>query len=115
MGVTINPEGTETRVLHDLVNFKDKDVVGCGDGRMTWRYTERARSVLALDPNGDRIADAEQQTPETLQSIVTFHTGSPDRRTIARRFGRRRWRDPDCRAGPCRAFRAGRWQGRHAL
>jgi ubiquinone/menaquinone biosynthesis C-methylase UbiE len=42
---------------------------------MTWRYAEQARSVLALDPNGDRIAGAERRTPETLQSIVTFRAG----------------------------------------
>jgi ubiquinone/menaquinone biosynthesis C-methylase UbiE len=77
MGVTIDPEGTEIRILHELVDFRSKDVVevGCGDGRMTWRYAEQARSVLALDPNEDRIAEAEQQMPESLQSIVTFRTG----------------------------------------
>lgn len=77
MGVTIDSEGTETRILHDLVDFRGKDVVevGCGDGRMTWRYAEQARSVLALDPNGDAIAEAEQQMPTTLTSIVTFRTG----------------------------------------
>ena len=36
----LDPEGVETRVLHDLVDFRGKDVleIGCGDGRMTWRY-----------------------------------------------------------------------------
>ena len=77
MGITIDPEETETRVLHELVDFHDKDVVevGCGNGRMTWRYAERARSILALDPNQALIAEAHQQMPETLQSIVSFRTG----------------------------------------
>ena len=77
MGITIDPEETETRILHELVDFHDKDVVevGCGNGRMTWRYAERARFVLALDPNEALIAEARQQMPERLQSMVSFLTG----------------------------------------
>jgi ubiquinone/menaquinone biosynthesis C-methylase UbiE len=77
MGVTIDPEGTETRTLHKLVDFAGKDVVeiGCGDGRMTWRYAELARSVLGLDPNEARITEALEQTPEILQATVTFRAG----------------------------------------
>ena len=30
--------------------------VGCGEGRLTLRYAERARSVLAIDPDEARIA-----------------------------------------------------------
>jgi ubiquinone/menaquinone biosynthesis C-methylase UbiE len=77
MGVTIDPEGRETQILHDLVDFRGKDVVevGCGAGRMTWRYAGQARSVLALDPNEDAIAEAERQMPQALQSIVSFRTG----------------------------------------
>ncbi|HCG00064.1 MAG TPA: hypothetical protein DEV93_05920 [Chloroflexi bacterium] len=76
-GVTIDPEGTETRVLHELVDFVGKNIVevGCGDGRMTWRYAESARSVLAVDPDEASIAHAIEQRPETLQSIVTFRAG----------------------------------------
>ena len=78
MGVTIDPEGTETRILRDLVDFAGKDVVevGCGDGRMTWRYAELARSVLGLDPNEDRITEARQQVPETPKPSVSFRTGT---------------------------------------
>jgi ubiquinone/menaquinone biosynthesis C-methylase UbiE len=74
MGYAIDPEGNETRVLHELIDFRDKDVleIGCGDGRMTWRYAALARSVLALDPNADRIAQAIAATPVALQQVVTF-------------------------------------------
>ena len=74
MGYAIDPEGHETRILHDLVDFHDKDVVevGCGDGRMTWRYAAQARSVLALDPKEDRVAQAIASAPAALQPIVTF-------------------------------------------
>jgi ubiquinone/menaquinone biosynthesis C-methylase UbiE len=74
MGYAIDPEGHETRILHDLVDVRDKEVVevGCGDGRMTWRYAAQARAVLALDPNEERIAQALASTPEALTPIVTF-------------------------------------------
>jgi ubiquinone/menaquinone biosynthesis C-methylase UbiE len=77
MAVTIDPEGRETRTLHDLVDFAGKDVVevGCGNGRMTWRYAELARSVLGLDPNQARIAEAQEQTPEFLRATVAFRAG----------------------------------------
>lgn len=77
MGVTIDPEGTETRILHELVDFAGKDVVevGCGDGRMTWCYADLTRSVLGIDPNEDRTRDARERTPDTLRPSVSFRAG----------------------------------------
>src|SRR5215470_5938927 len=53
MPVVHDPEHAETRVIHDLLDFTGTDVleVGCGNGRLTWRYADRTRSVLALDPD----------------------------------------------------------------
>lgn len=64
----------ETRVIHELADFRGKDVleVGWGDGRLTRRYADRAASVLALDPKEDRIALAQRDTPDVLRSSVTF-------------------------------------------
>jgi ubiquinone/menaquinone biosynthesis C-methylase UbiE len=74
MGYTIDPEGNETRALHALCSFDGMDVleVGCGNGRMTWRYADQARSVLALDPNAMWIDRATASTPEALKPHVTF-------------------------------------------
>ena len=70
----IDPEGVETRAIHDLVDFAGKDVVevGCGDGRLTWRFADAAASVLAFDPDPSVIATAVEQTPAPLRSRVTF-------------------------------------------
>ncbi len=70
----LDPEGVETRVLHDLVDFRGKDVleIGCGDGRMTWRYADAAASVLAFDPDEASIAAAREETPERLNAKVDF-------------------------------------------
>src|SRR5438105_693906 len=48
----IDPEGNETRTIHELVDFSDKDVleIGCGDGRLIWRYADKVASVVGLDP-----------------------------------------------------------------
>ena len=70
----LDPEGVETRVIHDMIDFRDKDVleIGCGDGRMTWRYADTAASVLAFDPDAPSIAAAREDTPERLNSRGVF-------------------------------------------
>jgi ubiquinone/menaquinone biosynthesis C-methylase UbiE len=72
-----DPEGEETRVIHALVDFTGRDVlqVGCGDGRMTWRFAERAASVLAIDPKADMSAAAQVACPPALRHRVVFQTG----------------------------------------
>jgi ubiquinone/menaquinone biosynthesis C-methylase UbiE len=72
-----DPEGAETRVMHALVDFTGKDVlqVGCGDGRMTWRFADRTRSVLGIDPKTEMIAAARAACPAALRQRVTFQTG----------------------------------------
>jgi ubiquinone/menaquinone biosynthesis C-methylase UbiE len=74
MPVTFDPEQAETRVMHDLVDFAGADVleVGCGDGRLTLRYANRARLVLALDPDAAEIERARASLPEQLCHTVTF-------------------------------------------
>jgi 2-polyprenyl-3-methyl-5-hydroxy-6-metoxy-1,4-benzoquinol methylase len=49
--------------------------VGCGDGRMSWRFADRARSVLALDPDASAIEQARASLsglPERLRLRVHF-------------------------------------------
>ncbi len=69
-----DPEGVETRLIHGLVDFRRKDVleIGCGDGRMTWRYASGAASVLGLDPNEELIHAARAGTPPELADRVAF-------------------------------------------
>ena len=71
----IDPEGVETRVIHELIDFVGKDVleIGCGDGRMTWGFADVAASVLAFDPNESAIATAREQTRDALKAKVSFH------------------------------------------
>ena len=70
----IDPEGVETQILHDLIDFAGKNVleVGCGEGRMTWRFADSAASVLAFDPNESAIATAREETPDVLKDKLSF-------------------------------------------
>ena len=70
-------EGTETHVINDLVDFRNKRVIeiGCGNGRMTWRYADKAKSVLGIDPGPESIAAANATRPGELVESVSFRVG----------------------------------------
>ncbi|MCZ6892315.1 MAG: class I SAM-dependent methyltransferase [Chloroflexi bacterium] len=74
MAVRLDPEEAESRVIHELIDFGGRDVleIGCGDGRLTWRYAHEAASVLAIDPKESEVAAARESTPDSLKSIVSF-------------------------------------------
>jgi len=74
MSSSIDPEDTEITVIHQLVDFSGTDVleVGCGDGRLTWRYAEEADTVLAMDMNGEKIERAAETIPASLRPKVSF-------------------------------------------
>lgn len=76
MSFRIDPQGVETGVINELVDFTGLRVLelGSGDGRMTWRYAEKAASVLALDVDEEKIEEARQSTPAHLASKVRFET-----------------------------------------
>src|SRR5260370_39381382 len=73
MAVAHDPEHAETRVIHDLIDFSGTDAleVGCGDGRLTWRYADRTLSVLDLDRDAAAIEQARAILPEPLRPTVT--------------------------------------------
>lgn len=47
--------------------------VGCGDGRLTWKYAAGAARVVGLDPKPEKIARARASTPPHLAGRVEFH------------------------------------------
>ena len=74
MAIIKDPENNETSVLRAMVNFKDLSVleIGCGEGRLTWRYAESAAQVTAIDPDGDAVEKAHQNMPEKFIGRVQF-------------------------------------------
>jgi 2-polyprenyl-3-methyl-5-hydroxy-6-metoxy-1,4-benzoquinol methylase len=76
MSVRIDPENNETRALFDLVDFTGRRVleIGCGNGRLTWRYAHKTAHVTAIDPYADWIAQAQANRPANLRRRVEFHS-----------------------------------------
>lgn len=75
MSIRIDPEDTETNALLDFAaDFDGRRVleIGCGDGRLTWRYADRAAYVIAIDPDADDIAVALEDRPPHLHDRVEF-------------------------------------------
>ena len=75
MAIRIDPENNETRALFDMANFSGQHVleIGCGDGRVTWRYADKAAHVTAIDPGAKQIALALEHLPSQLQDRIEFH------------------------------------------
>jgi predicted RNA methylase len=78
MAIVKDPEGKETAALNAMVEFKDRSVleIGCGDGRLTWRYAANTARVVAIDPDGERIESARANMPDTLRGRVYFTKSS---------------------------------------
>jgi 2-polyprenyl-3-methyl-5-hydroxy-6-metoxy-1,4-benzoquinol methylase len=76
MPVLLDPEDTETKALHDFADFSGKHVleIGCGDGRLTWRYADRAAHVVAIDPKVEDIELAIAECPDDLRAKIEFRT-----------------------------------------
>ena len=74
MPTRIDPEGAETDALAQVAALDGLRVLelGCGDGRLTFRYAEAAASVLAVDPDPDQIAAARAALPMHLADRVSF-------------------------------------------
>lgn len=72
MPVLPDPEDVETRALHDYADFTGQRVleIGCGDGRLTWRYADRAAHIVAIDPDTDEIASALEDCPADLRHKI---------------------------------------------
>ncbi len=69
MPVFPDPEDTETKALHDYADFSGKRVleIGCGDGRLTWRYADRVAHAVAIDPKAEDIEIAIDDCPVELR------------------------------------------------
>ena len=79
--IRVDPENNEPRALFALADFHGQRVleIGCGDGRLTWRYADKAAHVTAIDPFEASITRAKENTPDDLKSRVEFrHIGFDD-------------------------------------
>ena len=74
MTTTIDPEGAELVALLRLAPVDGLRALelGCGDGRLTFRYLQSAARVLAVDPDGAKIAAARAALPAAHADRITF-------------------------------------------
>jgi magnesium-protoporphyrin O-methyltransferase len=61
-----------------MVDFSNKHVleIGCGDGRLTWRYADKAAHVTAIEPSAEQVALARENLPNNLRGRVDFHAAT---------------------------------------
>jgi ubiquinone/menaquinone biosynthesis C-methylase UbiE len=74
MTVQRDPEEREINHLHAFADFAGARVleIGCGEGRLTWRYAGAAAQVVGVDPDPVRLDVASREIPPGLRSTVTF-------------------------------------------
>jgi tRNA1(Val) A37 N6-methylase TrmN6 len=76
MTVRRDPEENETHALLNLIGSLTTNRVleiGCGDGRLTWRYAGGTGPITAIDPDPDLIQQAQSACPAALRERVKFH------------------------------------------
>ena len=74
MSVNKDPEKSESSHLIPHGDLSGKRVLelGCGDGRLTWRYAGSARRVVGIDLDRDSLRVALIEWPSDLTGSVTF-------------------------------------------
>ena len=73
-----DPENFERKNLLDFADFTDSRVleVGCGEGRLTWKYAAASRATFGLDPDRDALRVARADSPTDLHGRVHFARAS---------------------------------------
>jgi ubiquinone/menaquinone biosynthesis C-methylase UbiE len=73
-----DPEGFERKKLLDFADFSDSRVleIGCGEGRLTWKYATASHLTFGLDPDPDALRVARADCPSDLHGRVHFARAS---------------------------------------
>jgi len=71
---TRDPEEREIRHIRKLGRIEGKHVLelGCGEGRMTWRYMALPEAITGVDPDFESLAEALHTRPVSFVDRVTF-------------------------------------------
>ena len=73
-----DPEGFEKKNLHKFAEFSRKHIleVGCGEGRLTFKYAGASSLTIGFDPDHDALRIARADSPYHLQKHVHFTNAS---------------------------------------
>jgi ubiquinone/menaquinone biosynthesis C-methylase UbiE len=70
-----DPERNEIKFLYQLAGFTASHRVleiGCGDGRLTWRYARSVHRVVGIEIERDDLRLAMVDRPSDLENKVVF-------------------------------------------
>ena len=72
MTILKDPEQNETKYLNKAADFINKRVleIGCGEGRLTWRYAKKSAFTIGIDVDADALRVATIDRPSDLEDIV---------------------------------------------
>ena len=70
----LDPQRVETRELLEAGDFDGARVleVGCGDGRLAFRYASASAFLVGIEPGMQEIASALESCPPDLRQRVKF-------------------------------------------
>lgn len=74
MTVQSDPEGNEGKFLHRFADFTNRRVleVGCGEGRLTWKYATASAWTVGVDADKDALRIAAFDRPANLVMKAHF-------------------------------------------
>ena len=78
MPMILDPEGNESNALFNLpVTWTGASVleVGSGDGRLTWRYADKAARVVAIEPDKEKHLLALTNRPRGMEHVEFLSLG----------------------------------------
>ncbi len=77
MPVERDPEEVESRLVHTEAALAGARVleIGCGEGRLIWRYAALAEAVVGLDFDPLRLDGARRDCPAALRERVRLVRG----------------------------------------
>ncbi len=72
MSLQKDPERNEIKHLRQVADLVNKRVleIGCGEGRLTWKYAKWTSSIVAIDLDHDSLRVAKVDRPYDLEGIV---------------------------------------------
>ncbi|MFW9854371.1 MAG: class I SAM-dependent methyltransferase [Candidatus Thorarchaeota archaeon] len=73
-----SPEGIILEVFDDIITFKGKNIleIGCGDGRLTFKFSGLAKRVIAIDPDRKDVERALHTSSQPLSSKLDFQVAT---------------------------------------
>ena len=71
---TRDPEEREITTIHQLGRLEGRRVleIGCGEGRMTWRYATLPEAITGIDPDLGALTEALSAWPDALVNQMAF-------------------------------------------